>query len=549
MHYNMQSVTNNQIIKTNVCIIGSGPAGMTLANEFSDGKQSVVVLESGDDKASRYGDDLNKGFLSGMLNQATHEVRARQVGGTANHWIVKMAGNNANGFRFVPLQPLDFATWPLSREEIDPYYERLHHLLNLGPFAYDNLAIWKGNTQGATLTNQSINSGIFSFCGTDYFTKIFPAKLQNSPTHHLYRNATVSELITSTDGSNVLAAKVLAPNGNTMTVEADQFILAASGFGVPQILLNSKSQCHPDGLGNNNDVVGRYYIDHSLIFHGYFKISPNMHEKLKFYDMRDINGVSVIGSIGLPEALKKQENLQNLEAMLFPKPNEKNYNAFKSVQEFAWAIKQTKPMEHSLWRNTVNLVKGLPYLIHIAYQKYFNGMVLMPGLATGGWSKLSPKELDKRYQIIELMGLAEQRPKKTNRVTLSNTRDALGMPRIAVHMDWDETDTQSIIKTEKKLVEGLQAQGFGEFHSYHEHNGNKLNYYSHTCHHLMGTARMGNDPTTSVVDSNCKIHGVNNCYIASSAVFPSGGYANPTMTMLALCLRLADHLKSSFTQS
>ncbi len=544
MHHNMQSIDNNSIIETDICIIGSGPAGITLANELIESSLNIIILESGDNKATKFGDDLNKGYLSGVLNQATHEVRARQIGGTANHWIVKMAGNGANGFRFVPLQQMDFEAWPISRQDINPYYERLHKLLNLGPCSYDDLETWKGHTTGATLTSDNINSGIFSFCATDHFTHTFPEKFRESKTQHIYRNATVSELLTDTDGKQVVAAKVLTPEHHTVTVKAKQFVIATGGFGVPQLLLNSKNTPHPHGLGNNNDVVGRYYIDHSLVFHGYFQIDDRILEKLKFYDMRDVNNVSVIGSIGLPEKIKKQKNLKNLEAMLFPKPCERNYNAFKSAQEFAWLLKQTKPMEHSLWQNFIRLLKGLPYLIHIAYQKYFNGMVLMPGLATGGWSKLSSRELKKRYQIVELMGLVEQSPKADNRVTLTETPDALGIPRIAVHMDWDTQDIQSIKQTEKLLVEELQANGFGEFHSYHEHNGGKLNYYSHTCHHLMGTARMGTDPATSVVDPDCKIHGVENCYIASSAVFPSGGYANPTMTMLALSLRLADRLKS-----
>lgn len=544
MLYDLKTIGNSQVIKTNICIIGSGPAAMTLANALFDTGLTVTLLESGDDKRTKFGDDLNKGSLSGMLNQTPDEVRARQVGGTANHWIVKMAETHENGFRYVPLQEMDFDTWPIKKADVDPYYEQLHQLYALGPFAYDTVKPWIGDTKGDTLTNDSLKSSVFSFCATDYFTTKIPHKIKNSNTHHLYKNATVSELIPSEDGTKVVAAKILAPDKTEFRVEADQFIIASGGFGVPQLLLNSKSNSHPHGLGNNRDVVGRYYIDHSLILNGYFHAKHDMYEKLKFYDMRDIDGVSIIGSIGLSQNVKRAQNLQNAEAMLFPKPGLRNYNAFKSLQEFAWAVKNTKPMEHSLWENTKNVLLGMPYLMYIAYQKYFNGMLLMPGLATGGWSKLSQENFDKRYQIIELMSLVEQRPKADNRVTLSQEHDALGIPRVHVHMDTDATDTDSILRTEKHLVEELQKQGFGEFHSYYDKTTAKLNYYTRTCHHLMGTARMGDDVNTSVVDSDCKLHGVDNCYVASSAVFPTGGYANPTMTILALSLRLADKLKA-----
>lgn len=542
MYSDARLIGNDTTVKTDICIIGSGPAGITLASELLNSGLNTTILESGDDKHTQFGNDLNKGSLSGMLNQATDEVRARQVGGTANHWIVKMASNTGNGFRFVPLQAMDFDSWPVSKADIDPYYQKVHQLFKLGPFAYNDPDVWKADTDGPTLTNDGISSGIFSFCSTHYFTRQIPDLIKDSPTHTLYKNATVRELQVSPDGKQVIAAKVVTPEGKEFRVEAKQFILAAGGFGVPQLLLNSKSANHPNGLGNSQDVVGRYYIDHSLILHGYFQVESKLLEKLKFYDMRDVNGVSVIGSIGLPETVKQQHNLQNLEAMLFPKPGVRDYNAFKSAQEFAWAL-QGKPMSLPLWKNTWNVIKGLPYLMHIAYQKFAKGMIIMPGLATGGWSHLSTQELQRRYQIIELIGMTEQKANPNNRVTLSDTLDPLGIPRIRVHMEPDEADIPSILATEQRLVTGLQASGFGEFHSYNGQDGKQLNYYTRTCHHLMGTARMGNDPATSVVDADCKLHGIDNCYIASSAVFPSGGYANPTMTILALSLRLADRLK------
>ena len=544
MLYDLKTIGNQHVIKTNICIIGSGPAAMTLANALFDTGLTVTLFESGDDKRTKFGDDLNKGSLSGMLNQTPDEVRARQVGGTANHWIVKMAETHENGFRYVPLQEMDFDTWPIKKTDIDPYYQQLHQLYALGPFAYDTVKPWVGDTQGDTLTGEKVKSSVFSFCATDYFTTKIPNKIKESTTHHLYKHATISSLIPSDDGKKVVAATVLSPDKTEFRVEADQFIIASGGFGVPQLLLNSKSQAYPNGLGNNHDAVGRYYIDHSLILNGYFHAKHDQYEKLRFYDMRDINGVSIIGSIGLSQDVKRAQGLQNAEAMLFPKPGLRNYNAFKSLQEFAWAVKNTKPMEHSLWENTKNVLLGMPYLMYIAYQKYFNGMLLMPGLATGGWSKLSQENFNKRYQIIELMSLVEQRPKADNRVTLSQECDALGIPRVHVHMDTDEIDKDSVLRTEKLLVDELQKHGFGEFHSYYDKANAKLNYYTRTCHHLMGTARMGTDVNTSVVDGDCKLHGVDNCYVASSAVFPTGGYANPTMTILALSLRLADKLKA-----
>ena len=543
MQCDMQTVDDGSTIQADLCIIGSGPAGMTLSNALFDGDLSMVVLESGDHGPTRFAESLNRGTVSGVLNKGPDEVRLRQVGGTANHWIVQAGGGRTNSLRFVPLQADDFDAWPISRADLDPYYERLHRDLGLGPFAYAQPEVWTGDTEGPTLTSDAIESGVFSFCATDYFTRKYPSRFDASVKHHLYRNATVSELVMNDDGTRVIAAQVLTPNGKSVRVRADHFVIASGGYGVPQLLLNSKSRHHPQGLGNNRDVVGRYYMDHSLVHLGQFRMQPWMHKRLGYYDLRDVNGVNAIGSIGVAGAIKKQAGLKKMEVMLFPRTTERNEKSFEAVVNLVNAVKYGKPPSDGWWTTLVRLVSGAPFLAYIAYQRYFHDMVMMPGLGRGGWSLMTPADFNRRFEGLELFGLAEQSPRATNRVTLSSARDALGIPRIAVHLDEDADDRESILKTEKLLVSALRAKGFGEFRSYAGASG-KVKYMTYTAHHLMGTARMGTDPAVSVVDADCRIHGVDNCHVASSAVFPTGGYANATMTILALSLRLADRLRA-----
>jgi choline dehydrogenase-like flavoprotein len=530
-------------IRADLCIIGSGPAGLTLAQELLDSPQQVVILESGDSGRTDWGDDLNRGIIGGVLNQPTEGVRARQVGGTANHWIVQMAGGHENGFRFVPMQDRDFRSWPIGASDLHRYYAKVHERFELGPMAYDRPQQWQGDTAGPTLSSDTIRTAAFSFCSTRPFTTLIPAAIERHDRVHLYRDATACELEVDPTGRRVTAVRVKSSDGVARRVEAGCFVLANGGFGVPQLLLNSRSALHPAGIGNAHDRVGRCYMDHSLIRHGHFAFTPALADKLRFYDMRVVNGVSVIGSIGLRDEVKDREHLRGVETMLFPRPAERNSRALDSLHEVVAAVKERKPIWRDAMLHAGRLLAGLPYLLHFGWKRLVSGsMMLLPGLGIGGWSLLDAEDLKSRYRHVEMVSTVEHSPDPKNRVSLSSYTDALGVPRIRVHLDFVPGDLESVARSEELLVADLQRQGFGRFTSYRKADGG-FTFYTPTSHHLMGTARMGASPEDSVVDAECRVHGMDNLYIASSAVFRTGGYANPTMTTLALALRLADTLK------
>jgi choline dehydrogenase-like flavoprotein len=337
--------------------------------------------------------------------------------------------------------------------------------------------------------------------------------------------------------------EVCNSRGERWRLKADFVVLANGGFGVPQLLLQSTSPAHPMGLGNAGDAVGRYYMDHSHVLHGRFAFDPAWHDPLRFYDLRSVQGVSVIGSVGLSEELKDRHGLNNLEAMLFPTPSDRDRAALNCLREVIIAGRERRAIWGEAREHAQTLWAGLPYLTYVAWQRWVRGTaMLMPGLGIGGWSAMRSSELKRRYPHLELMSTVELKPRSDNRVTLGETLDALGQRRIRVNMDWAEADLDSIARSEELLVGGLQARGLGHFTSYRSPEG-RFRFFNPSSHHLMGTARMGLSPADSVVDRDCRIHGLRNAYVASSAVFRTGGYANPTMTILALALRLADTLR------
>jgi len=173
------------------------------------------------------------------------------------------------------------------------------------------------------------------------------------------------------------------------------------------------------------------------------------------------------------------------------------------------------------------------------YHKIVHKAPLMPGFGQGGWSRL--KNNHKRYRRLELLAFVEQAPLPENRVTLTDETDALGMPKIRLHYRWPETDLDRLQKAQRFMVETLASAGLGRYEPATPDGRPAIG--SLGLHHLMGTTRMHDDPRRGVVDRHCQVHGVENLYIASSSIFTTGGYANPTLTILALALRLSDFLQ------
>lgn len=551
MRIDARSLNNGAVVRVDVCVIGAGPAGMTFAHELAGMQHKVALLESGGNRPDRQADELSKGELSGILDQPLHDVHARQVGGTANHWIIKMA-DKRNGFRHAPLDPIDFESrehipysgWPIDRADLDPYYRRVHEACEIGPYDYTG-AYWQDAHAPPLLdADETLESSVFTFGATNFFTHDWPNQFAQSDTVDLYTHATVVELLTDPNGLRVTQALVRVPGGNEIRFEATEFVIAAGGFDTARLLLNSNRH-FAHGLGNQHDVVGRYYIDHGVVLHGYFYPDDlAIMRRLAFYDLRLVGASSVLGKFTLSDATRRAERLRNLGAMIFPKPGDVDQEAFESLQQIAWAL-HGRRWPAPLGEKLLSIARGWRYLAHVFYQRFGNDAGLMPGLAQGGWSELA--DLERRFSRLELISLVEQTPNPNNRVTLLDDRDPLGCRRIKAHMDWNADDLASVRRSEALLVEALQRGGFGRFEPHLP--GGEIAFYSRTAHHIMGTARMCDDPRFGVVDRDCKVHDVANLHVASSAVFPTGGYANPTLTILALTIRLADTIKARLERS
>lgn len=590
MQIDARTLPTGETIETDVCIVGAGPAGITIAREFLGQDFRVCLLETGglepDEAIQSLAGDA--GNAIGDFYPGAIYMRTRQYGGTAHQWNIDMSGRQPTeaqpvtshavahernlsegqqqrGVRYVPLDPIDFekrdwvpySGWSIRKTDLDPYYERAHQVCQAGPYNY-NVADWADEqAKPLPFKGDRVTNRMFQFGPREVFLEDYRRQLQRSENVTLYLYATVVALETDESGQTVTRARLRHLDGREFSITAKVFILAVGGLETARLLLLSNQQ-HPNGLGNQNDLVGRFLMDHPVVRSG--MLVPQNREvfrSLNLYDTRWVNGTMVLAKPVLTEAVMRQEHLLNTNTALFPRPGIYQFNPLRTLfpqgkryrspavdaaQSLVLAAKQ-KRLPARLPQQLGNILGGLDDVAYYWWRKKPR-ILHRYGLDTGGWSRVEHPE--KQFGCFEVFHITEQAPDPNNRVALGTERDRLGCPKMQIYWRWNEIDINSARRAQEIFAEELAQVGLG--HLKLERDRDIPHVLLPSIHHHMGTTRMHDDPKQGVVDANCCIHGVSNVYIASSSVFPTGGYANSTLTIIALAIRVADRVKQVMAQ-
>jgi len=539
-------------IKTDVCIVGAGPAGISMASEFIGQNIEVSIIESGAFEFDASTQKLAAGKTFGDPLLQPIDVNRRQFGGNSNIWIIKIIKKRL-GLRYVPFDEIDFekrdwipySGWPFKRSHLEPFYKRAQVVCQANEFAYDP-EFWENDQHKQFPLNKNIlESGVFQFGPADVFHTHYREKLQAAENIKVYTYANAVEIETDESGKTVDKIRLACLAGKQFSISAKVFILACGGFENARLLLMSNQQ-QTEGLGNQNDVVGRYYHDHTQAIGNYFiPKDRNLVNRAAFYDLLEVKGTSVQGFLRLSPQILEQERLLNSSTMFFPRPNIRETKAITSFKHLGETllhiIKESAPTKQlfaQLPSNLLNIVMGMDYITKALYLAKTQRQSILPNSGSGGWSKLTDNS--DRFERFELMHLIEQSPHPDNRVKLSKERDALGCQKLQIDWRWRDDDAKSFERSLQLIGKELAKTDMGELQINYNEQGLPKIVRPTGSHHLMGTTRMHNDPKQGVVDSDCKVHGINNLFIAGSSTFPTGGYANPTLTIVAMSLRLAD---------
>lgn len=485
--------------ETDLAVVGAGAAGITIARALAGAPFRICLVESGglepDDRTQALAAAENVGLPYGPV-EAT---RLRYFGGTTNHW----------GGWCRPLDALDFerrdwvplSGWPIGRADLDAYYPEASRICEAGRFAYDDVAYWEGRLglQGSGLPDSGIVRRVIQFSPPTRFGARYRGELERASNLLVLLNANVVEIRTTDDAAEVTGLSLATLDGKRHTLAAKLCVLAAGGIENARLLLLSNG-IRPAGLGNAQDMVGRCFMEHPHVYSMASILTPDASGISPLaLEEQEADGIGLRGNFMPAEDLQRRERLQNAT--------------------FTIGIAARYPSRDAIPPTAPALAAPLLDLLHEG------------GAPSGDFGAR-----------IGVGGAGEQRPNRDSRVTLSDRGDALGLP--LARLDWRlaPEDKASLVRNLRALGGAFAAAGLGRMHI-ELPPGEAWPAELTGGNHHMGTTRMSADPREGVVDADCRVHGMANLYVAGSSVFPTCGAANPTLTIVALALRLADHLR------
>ena len=506
-----RELRSGTVLSTDLCVIGGGPAGITLAREFIGTPASICLVESGGLQADEDTQALYAARAIGLPYPA-QRTRQRFFGGTSNHW----------GGWCRPLSPVDFdvrpwvpnSGWPITADELKLYYERAHTTCQLGPFDYERDSWTDPSSSVPVFGSEDVEIAIWQHSPVR-FGRVYRQDLEQARNITVLLHANVTNLVPNEAVQQIDRVDVACLTGPRVQIRAKTFVLACGGIENARLLLNSDQQV-PGGLGNRHDLVGRFFMDHPLIFVNEFVFAqPRL--ALDYYSdwtrpslpVRAWNrGLRWIGLSTAPPPIARRgfrvtEDAQRRERIL----------------QWGGTLEVDGSEDASDFADSIGLVTR--------------------ALETGS------TESGPEVKRVRLWIRAEQAPNPASRVMLDPAdRDALGVRKVVVDWRLTELDRRSVRQGMRLFGHAVGAGGLGRLRLSPALADDDLVWkgWLGQAHH-MGTTRASDNPKEGVVDRNCRVHGLANLYIAGSSVFPSAGFSNPTLTIVALTHRLADHLK------
>jgi choline dehydrogenase-like flavoprotein len=508
-----------KLLQADLCIVGGGMAGIALAKEFANTGHSVVLLESGGLQFDRPTQDLYQGTnVRGDFSLTTS--RFRMLGGTSYVW----------GGWSAPLDEIDFqqrewvphSGWPITRAELVPYYRRAQPLCELGAYRY-TVPEWPSIAARAlALDPNLLEHKFWQLSPQTNFGEKYLGELRQAPNITLLLNASATELVSAADARSVSAVQVAALNGRQTRVRARAYVLACGGIEIPRLMLAS-NRVEANGLANGNDLVGRYFMEHPHPDAGGVLLTGDVESFRPYFD-RQVGKEQVVLGIGPSAGAQRRLHLLNSSIAVHGELRFEPSDAWDSLMKLSRAFDE-RSWPSNAGTHVMNILGDLDGVLREIYLKYRQGPI----------------------RGFSFTGRTESTPNPNNRVTLEPERDALGMPR--VRLDWKPAtaDRLTMAKTMQLVAQEFGRLGVGRVRVNELLLQDDLRWSDNLSWfgHHMGTTRMSADAKTGVVDPNCRVHGMENLFVASSSVFPTSGYANPTLTILALALRLGDHLKAN----
>ena len=502
--------------KADVCIVGAGAAGICLAVELNRLGKRVLLLEGGGPEIESESQDPYRSEIVGLPHMGIHNGRFRSHGGSTAKW----------GGQILELDDIDFekrdwipgSGWPLKKEELSPYYDRAIRIEGLQQSTLDDAAVWKeiGLAQPEIANLETFLS---RWCPETNFARLHRRVLAESPTLEVWLHANAVAPVV--EGTRIRGIRVKTLSGVDHIFAADHFAWCMGGIESSRFFLQ------PEQVGmpwQQNGLLGKNFQDHLMV--------PSARLELKdvrcfhrLFDNIFSRGYKYQPKIRLSKRLQKKHKTLNVASKIM----------FASDAEGVGG--EIKATAKKLLRGRL-AATSKEELLRLARHS--------PLLARQSWHyAVKHRGYIESHEDIMLGVHCEQDPESKSSITLSGERDRMGMLR--ARLDWRVSDRE--IRTVKTFVEYAAASLQQVARVVPDPDlmcqPDRFRQRCDDGFHHMGGMRMSTSRQNGLVDLDLKLHGMDNGYVCSGAVFPCSGFSNPTHTVIALAVRLADHLSSS----
>jgi aryl-alcohol dehydrogenase-like predicted oxidoreductase/choline dehydrogenase-like flavoprotein len=501
-----------------VCVLGAGAAGIALATELAAAGQTVVVLEGGGGELEARSQALYNSEVSGRAHRGIHEGRFRTFGGRTTRW----------GGQMLELQPIDFARrewidgsgWPFAKAELAPLYERSLKFAGLRRVERDDATVWRELGLEPSQLGPELAQMFSRWLPERNVAVLHARTLADARRLQVYLHASATGFSMNAAGDAIAAVRVRGFSGRTVDVTAGQFVVCLGGIESARLLLQPSTEAQLPWQANG--VLGRHYQDH-LGVNGIEVKRLSAQPAHRYFGYVTARGFRYHDKLWMAPAEQQRLQTLNVAGTLGPlvAENAARDEAMSVIRDVV--RKRRRPSGR----------EAMQMLAHT------------PGIAAGRLAMHYRGEAP-LWKRVMLTVHSEQAPRGDSAITLTGERDALGTLRARLNWVIGDLELHTIRSYVRLAGEVLARQGFAELAPPPGFFGDDelLRGMCGDSYHHMGATRMATTAADGIVDAQLQMHGVRNGYVCSSSVFPCSGFSNPTHTVIALALRLADKLKA-----
>lgn len=500
-------------LSCDICIVGAGAAGITLAKSLAGSSLNVIVLESGGLKLDKFAQGLNAGTAAGAQRLPLTATRLRYLGGTTNHWTGIVAPLFRDDFERVSIAGVP--GWPIEPNELEPFYQQSLQTIDFEDMPAASVQSAFAGRCDFPFDNERIRQSLLYYSPAVRFGDRYRDAIEKSSNVHLVLNATVTELFADAKGSHVRQVRAEGEHKRSLTVRAKRFVLACGAVENARQMLAYQDKA-PDSPIDPEKQSGRFLMDHPTAVCG--RVVPTGNVALtKLFPDFTMDKLRIRPVLSLPAATIKAMDTANASLYLWP-GSESRSRLDRLTGVFKGASDQQQRAELSRRIDSLAPASQLPCEMSAENAAH-----------------------------LQLKAVLEQSPHADNRVTLGSSKDELGM-RLP-HLEWrvHEQEYEALKKLVLSLGSelGRLAAGRVQLSPWMLDGLDAMNQTVEDYNHPVGCTRMSMLAKDGVVNAECRVHGSDNLYIAGGSVFSTAGINNPTLTIVALAHRLAEHLLRS----